>query len=129
MSEGMGAAGKPKQKLALLHDFARLYQHPALLRSSGDELSSEAVEARQFQAAPRIVELLHQVEAAGEKALIFRPPQRCATNARQGSGRGVPHSRADTERRYPHGRPVPQRRCPHPPTHARRVQRTARLSE
>ena len=70
MSEGMGAAGKPKQKLALLHDFARLYQHPALLHSSGDELSSEQLK-RGSSKLRRVVELLHQIEEAGEKALIF----------------------------------------------------------
>ena len=70
ISEGMGEAGKPKQKLALLHDFARLYQHPALLHSSGDELSSEQLK-RCSSKLRRVIELLHQIEKAGEKALIF----------------------------------------------------------
>ena len=70
MSEGMGAAGKPKQKLALLHDFARLYQHPVLLHASGDELSSQELK-RGSSKLRRIVELLHEIEKAGEKALVF----------------------------------------------------------
>ncbi len=36
MSEGMGAAGKPKQKLALLHDFARLAADAVTASSAGN---------------------------------------------------------------------------------------------
>ena len=70
LSEGMGAAGKAKQKLGLLHDFARLYQHPALLHSSGDELSSEELKSSSSKLR-RVVDLLHIIKQADEKVLLF----------------------------------------------------------
>jgi superfamily II DNA or RNA helicase len=53
-----------------LESFARLYQHPALLRSSGDELSSAELCADSSKLRA-VVELLRSIQKKGEKVLIF----------------------------------------------------------
>ncbi|SEG46670.1 Helicase conserved C-terminal domain-containing protein [Bryocella elongata] len=70
LSEGMTSAGAKKQKLTLLNDFARLYQHPALLRSSGDDQTSSALRASSSKLRG-VVDLLHRIREKGEKVLIF----------------------------------------------------------
>jgi hypothetical protein len=71
LAQGMTAAGAKKQKLTLLHDFARLYQHPALLEASGWEEHSPAMLRSSSSKLRAIVELLQRIQAKGEKALIF----------------------------------------------------------
>jgi hypothetical protein len=70
LSKGMSIAGAKKQKLSLLHDFARLYQHPALLGTSGDDESPAALRASSSKLRA-VLDLLQSIKASGEKALIF----------------------------------------------------------
>lgn len=70
LSEGMSAAGAKKQRLTLLHDFARLYQHPALLGATGDDQTAAALRASSSKLRA-VLDLLHEVQVKGEKVLIF----------------------------------------------------------
>jgi len=70
LAQGMSAAGAKKQKLTLLHDFARLYQHPALLGASGDDETPSGLRARSSKLRA-VLELLHSIKGKGEKVLIF----------------------------------------------------------
>lgn len=67
---GMSAAGAKKQKLTLLHDFARLYQHPALLGASGDDETAAGLRASSSKLRA-VLSILHEIKAKGEKVLIF----------------------------------------------------------
>jgi hypothetical protein len=66
----MSDFGKTKQKLNLLHQFGRLYQHPLLLQSSGDEVSTEELK-RASSKLRRVLEVLYKIRERSEKAIIF----------------------------------------------------------
>jgi hypothetical protein len=70
LAEGIGQAGRKSQRLDLLHDFARLYQHPLLVSSSGDEFSTKELTASSSKLR-NVLEILRNIERAGEKAIIF----------------------------------------------------------
>lgn len=70
LAQGMSSAGAKKQKLTLLHDFARLYQHPALLGATGDDEIPAALRASSSKLRA-VLEVLHEIKRKGEKALIF----------------------------------------------------------
>lgn len=70
LADGMSAAGAKKHKLTLLHDFARLYQHPALLGATADEESAAALRSSSSKLRT-VLALLHEIQQKGEKVLIF----------------------------------------------------------
>lgn len=70
LSQGMSAAGAKKEKLTLLHDFARLYQHPALLGAAGDDQTPAQLRASSSKLRA-VLDLLHGIKSKGEKVLIF----------------------------------------------------------
>jgi SNF2 family DNA or RNA helicase len=70
LAEGLGETGQRKNKLSLLHQFGRLYQHPLLLTSSGDEHSVQELKAASSK-LQAILEVLHLVRKRGEKAILF----------------------------------------------------------
>jgi hypothetical protein len=56
--------------LAVLQDFSRLYQHPFLLKSDAEKAAaSELIKGSSKLKA--VVEVLHQIRAKREKAIIF----------------------------------------------------------
>jgi SNF2 family DNA or RNA helicase len=61
---------KPLKKVDLLHQFARLSQHPLLLGSSGDAFSVDDLK-RSSSKLRAVLLLLHDVRAKGEKVLVF----------------------------------------------------------
>jgi hypothetical protein len=61
---------KPARFLTVLHRFAQLYQHPALLTSDAEEQSASDL-AAQSPKLQSIIKTLHAIRAAREKAIIF----------------------------------------------------------
>jgi SNF2 family DNA or RNA helicase len=70
LAAGMDRADKPLKKVDLLHQFARLSQHPLLLGSSGDGFSVEELKGSSSKLRA-VLEVLQRVKASGEKALVF----------------------------------------------------------
>jgi hypothetical protein len=68
--EGLSAASASKGKLDLLHRFARLYQHPLLLDSDGDDFSVHELKA-QSSKLREVLTVLHRIRQRGEKAILF----------------------------------------------------------
>jgi SNF2 family DNA or RNA helicase len=56
--------------LAVLQDFSRLYQHPFLLKTDAEEASASALVAGSSK-LQAVINILHQVRAQREKAIIF----------------------------------------------------------
>ena len=67
---GLSSARAAKGKLDLLHRFARLYQHPLLLDSDGDEASVEELKAESSKLR-EVLSVLHTIRQHGEKAIVF----------------------------------------------------------
>ena len=70
LAQNIGALGLQKGRLALLHQFARLSQHPSLLQDSGDEVSVAELKNSSSKLRRVILEL-HKIRSKGEKAIIF----------------------------------------------------------
>lgn len=70
MVDGLSKARAAKGKLDLLHRFARLYQHPVLLESDGDEATVEELKAGSSKLR-EVLSLLHRIRQQGEKAIVF----------------------------------------------------------
>jgi SNF2 family DNA or RNA helicase len=70
LAAGMDRTDKPLKKVDLLHQFARLSQHPLLLGNSGDGFSVEELK-RSSSKLRAVLEVLQRVKASGEKALVF----------------------------------------------------------
>ena len=70
LAAGISDVGQKRQKLDLLHQFARLYQHPKLLRSSGDEMPVSELKSSSSKLT-EVLKLLHSIRLKGEKAIIF----------------------------------------------------------
>jgi superfamily II DNA or RNA helicase len=68
--DGLNEARVPKGKLDLLHRFARLYQHPRLLKGEGDEASVEQLKSESSKLR-EVLSVLHRIRQAGEKAIVF----------------------------------------------------------
>jgi len=68
--EGLGAARAKKGKLDLLHQFARLYQHPLLLDGDGDDASVDELKAKSSKLR-EVLSVLHRIHQRGEKAIVF----------------------------------------------------------
>jgi hypothetical protein len=67
---GLGDAGQKKKKLDLLHQFTRLYQHPLLLRSNGDEFSVQELKSASSKLRT-VLEVLHRIRMQNEKVILF----------------------------------------------------------
>ena len=70
LADGMSGTKQSKGKLDLLHRFARVYQHPFLLESDGDEFSVEVLKASSSKLR-EVLSVLHRIRALGEKVIIF----------------------------------------------------------
>jgi hypothetical protein len=70
LAAGIGEAGQKKTKLDLLHQFTRLYQHPLLLRSNGDEFSVDDLKAASSKLRT-VLEVLHRIRSQNEKVILF----------------------------------------------------------
>lgn len=70
LAGGLGEAGRKSQRLDVLHRFARLYQHPLLSSSSGDEFSTAELKGASSKLR-KVLEILHNIRVAGEKAIVF----------------------------------------------------------
>jgi SNF2 family DNA or RNA helicase len=68
--DGLNEARVPKGKLDLLHRFARLYQHPRLLKGDGDEASVDELKAESSKLR-EVLSVLRRIRQAGEKAIVF----------------------------------------------------------
>jgi superfamily II DNA or RNA helicase len=68
--EGLSSARAAKGKLDLLHRFARLYQHPLLLDSDGDDASVEELKAESSKLR-EVLSVLRTIRQRGEKAIVF----------------------------------------------------------
>ena len=68
--EGLSHARAAKGKLDLLHRFARLYQHPFLLESDGDEATVEELKAGSSKLR-EVISVLHRIREQSEKAIVF----------------------------------------------------------
>jgi hypothetical protein len=68
--EGLSSVRASKGKLDLLHKFARLYQHPFLLESTGDEASVEELKAGSSKLR-EVLAVLARIRNKGEKAIVF----------------------------------------------------------
>jgi hypothetical protein len=70
LAHGMSGAKQLKGKLDVLHKFARMYQHPFLLQSDGDEFSVEDLKASSSKLR-EVLDVLHRIRGLREKAIIF----------------------------------------------------------
>ena len=70
LAGGLGQAGHKSQRLDVLHLFARLYQHPLLATSSGDQFSTADLKGASSKLR-KVLEILHNIRAIGEKAIVF----------------------------------------------------------
>lgn len=68
--DGLNKARATKGKLDLLHRFARLYQHPLLLDSDGDESTVEELKAGSSKLR-EVLSVLHRIRHQREKAIVF----------------------------------------------------------
>ena len=68
--DGLSRARATKGKLDLLHRFARLYQHPLLLDSDGDESTVEELKAGSSKLR-EVLLVLHRIRQQSEKAIVF----------------------------------------------------------
>jgi hypothetical protein len=68
--EGLNQARAAKGKFDLLHRFARLYQHPVLLDSDGDESSVEELKAGSSKLR-EVLSVLHSIRRQKENAIVF----------------------------------------------------------
>lgn len=68
--DGLNKASGAKGKLDLLHRFARLYQHPLLLGSDGDESTAEELKAGSSKLR-EVLLVLHRIRHQREKAIVF----------------------------------------------------------
>jgi SNF2 family DNA or RNA helicase len=66
----MRTRGGKSRHLAVLQDFSRLYQHPFLLKSDAEEASASELVAGSSK-LQAVLDILHQVRAKREKAIIF----------------------------------------------------------
>jgi hypothetical protein len=67
---GLSGTKQAKGKLDLLHKFARMYQHPFLLESSGDECSVVDLKANSSKLR-EVMAVLHKIHGLGEKVIVF----------------------------------------------------------
>jgi hypothetical protein len=67
---GLHAVGATKGKLNLLHQFARMYQHPLMVADAGDDFTVEEL-LRSSSKLRTVVENLRRIRALREKAIIF----------------------------------------------------------
>ena len=70
LADGLSKARAAKGKLDLLHRFARLYQHPLLLDTDGDEYTVEELKAGSSKLR-EVVSVLHRIRERREKAIVF----------------------------------------------------------
>jgi SNF2 family DNA or RNA helicase len=68
--EGLNDTRAAKGKLDLLHRFARLYQHPLLLDSDGDESTVEELKAGSSKLR-EVLLVLHRIREQREKVIVF----------------------------------------------------------
>ncbi len=61
---------KPSQHLTILHRFAQLYQHPALLSGEGEEAAAVTL-IEQSSKLQIVIKTLHEIRARREKVIIF----------------------------------------------------------
>src|SRR5260370_1363116 len=61
---------KTSRHLTILHRFAQLYQHPALLSGEGEEASAAKL-IEQSSKLRTVIEALHKIRARREKVIIF----------------------------------------------------------
>jgi hypothetical protein len=66
----LSEAGQKKKKLDLLHQFTRLYQHPLLLNSNGDEFSVQELKASSSKLRT-VLDVLHSIRGKNEKVILF----------------------------------------------------------
>jgi SNF2 family DNA or RNA helicase len=67
---GLSKGRAAKSKLDLLHRFARLYQHPLLIESDGDEFTVEELKAASSKLR-EVLSVLHRIREQREKAIVF----------------------------------------------------------
>jgi SNF2 family DNA or RNA helicase len=70
LADGMSGTKQSKGKLDLLHRFARVYQHPLLLESDGDEFPVELLKASSSKLR-EVLAVVNKIRALGEKVIIF----------------------------------------------------------
>jgi superfamily II DNA or RNA helicase len=68
--EGLSLPRASKGKLDLLHRFARLYQHPVLVDSDGDDAAVDELKA-QSSKLREVLSVLHRIRQRGEKTIVF----------------------------------------------------------
>jgi hypothetical protein len=70
LASGIDKVGQKKKRLDLLHRFTRLYQHPLLLESTGDDFSVMQLKASSSKLRT-VLGVLHRIKTKGEKAILF----------------------------------------------------------
>jgi hypothetical protein len=70
LAAGIDRRDKPLKKVDLLHQFARLSQHPLLLDASGDTFSVDELKCSSSKLRA-VLKVLHEIRARGEKVLVF----------------------------------------------------------
>jgi hypothetical protein len=68
--QSLHSRDKKNRHLSLLHDFARLYQHPALLSDNPDDIEAEHLR-KQSSKLQTVLRVLHEIRCKREKAIIF----------------------------------------------------------
>lgn len=70
LAMGITEVGQKRQRLDLLHRFTRLYQHPLLLDSNGDEFSVTRLKESSSKLRS-VLDTLHKIRTRNEKVILF----------------------------------------------------------
>ncbi len=71
LTSKMNPTIQTRNKLDLLQQFARLYQHPALLQDADADASGVDDLLKQSSKLSKLIEVLHKIKNKNEKAIIF----------------------------------------------------------